>query len=420
MQGGLAILLEALRAGEITSLDGVDSPLSRRIAAHHGVARFEMNHEWVFSSQDWTCPGCSRSKFEISRVGTQGQILAKLVTHHDHMKEALFVEFDKAFGRAGTTEPQPDGRELIGRVTADFAAFDNVRLCEDCNNADAEAKKELRLPQHFSFSVGQISRFIRCQAHRPHQLDRKHLVAAWGDARAAYERRIRLIMDIANAAATGRTPGIPRGVWLEIEERPWYEPYSPEISMAARGRGEEDDRAEIRARLGAAALYDALNPLRTRSNRTGWRTKSPPGAKPLPTNYEARILSVRPMNQTWSEVPDKWCCPICKRNKHATVYVAEDGDINFLVADTRGMGAWAVAPRICNHCEKTLHNLAMEVTSRVGERARSKYTLVTPSELASIIVPRSHSHHRILPREAAALVEVAIYRRKTWEECAPR
>jgi hypothetical protein len=81
----LSVLLNSINSGEITSLDGINSPVSQRIKAHHNSNFFEMNTNWIGSSQNWICPCCSRSKFQISRSGNKGQILAKLVVHHDHM-----------------------------------------------------------------------------------------------------------------------------------------------------------------------------------------------------------------------------------------------------------------------------------------------------------------------------------------------
>ena len=73
------MIKEAVKSGELTSLDSVESPLSKTILAHHGVQTFEMNGNWICTSQSWSCPCCRRSKFEISRVGSFGQVLAKLV-----------------------------------------------------------------------------------------------------------------------------------------------------------------------------------------------------------------------------------------------------------------------------------------------------------------------------------------------------
>ncbi|MEQ1515855.1 MAG: hypothetical protein ABL931_05130 [Usitatibacteraceae bacterium] len=48
---GLGVLVEAVKAGDIVSIDGVESPLARKIAAHHGVDLFEMNANWIGSAQ---------------------------------------------------------------------------------------------------------------------------------------------------------------------------------------------------------------------------------------------------------------------------------------------------------------------------------------------------------------------------------
>ncbi|WP_147289952.1 hypothetical protein [Crenobacter cavernae] len=39
----LNALVESVNEGEITSLDGVESPLSKQISALHGLSHFEMN-----------------------------------------------------------------------------------------------------------------------------------------------------------------------------------------------------------------------------------------------------------------------------------------------------------------------------------------------------------------------------------------
>lgn len=156
----LDALVASINAGEISSLDGIDSPLSKKIKTHHQLAVFEMNSNWIGSPQSWVCPCCSRSKFQVSRVGKKQQILAKLVIHHDHMGEALKAAFHAAFEGAGTDVQQIEGQRLVERMGGAFAAYEEVLVCEDCNNADTAAKKLSAAPPYFSFSIGQIRRFI--------------------------------------------------------------------------------------------------------------------------------------------------------------------------------------------------------------------------------------------------------------------
>src|SRR5690606_34534810 len=63
----LELAIQCINDGTLTLLDGPDSPLSRRIKLHHGLNAFEMNSNWIGTAQDWQCPCCGRSKFEISR-----------------------------------------------------------------------------------------------------------------------------------------------------------------------------------------------------------------------------------------------------------------------------------------------------------------------------------------------------------------
>jgi len=52
-QKALKVLIASVKAGEIVSLDGIETPLSKRIAAQHGVDDFEMNSNWICSAQNW-------------------------------------------------------------------------------------------------------------------------------------------------------------------------------------------------------------------------------------------------------------------------------------------------------------------------------------------------------------------------------
>jgi hypothetical protein len=198
----IRVLIESVQAGEITSLDGLGSPLSTQIRNWHGATDFEMNSNWVGSPQDWVCPCCSRSKFQISRIGKQGQILAKLVVHHDHMGEAMKAAFHSAFEASGTHVEQIDGWRLVERLGSGFAAYAEVLVCEDCNNADTEAKKLIGSPEYFSFSIKQIRRFITSCDHSPHQVRQELAELAWDETKHGYKLRMQLIHTVARAAAT--------------------------------------------------------------------------------------------------------------------------------------------------------------------------------------------------------------------------
>lgn len=96
---------------------------------------------------DWRCPGCHRTKYQAIRWTTlfrnspnryEGWACG-LAKHHDH-------------------GPRP------GR-------FPETLMCEQCNIADGTAKRELRLPDDFSFSPLEISCFISATPHGWHLIN---------------------------------------------------------------------------------------------------------------------------------------------------------------------------------------------------------------------------------------------------------
>lgn len=389
----LALLVECINTGEITSLDGVQSSTSLKIKDHHGVDDFEMNSHWIGSCQDWTCPCCGRSKFQVSRLGKKQQILAKLVIHHDHMGEALQAAFHAAFVRSGTDIEQIDGFRLVERMGHAFAAYEEVLVCEDCNNADADAKKLVAAPPYFSFSIGQIRRFIQSGEHQPHRVYAETVQHTWEEARPAYELRMKLINAVARAAAT---------------DTHWYEPHQRRAQpIPVLGYANRIGDAMIKDWVSTEALYKALGPQPKKADRNlaRWRTTTQKSGQPLPPNYLAMLLSDEAFALAWNSVPDDWSCPVCGRVKRQIVYIGDKGKVVFFLASSSGRGDWSMAPRICRQCHSTLMSLKLEITELTGIKPPDSYGFVSPSELANIIDCRPHSQHAIRRNEAAILVE---------------
>lgn len=388
-QEALAILIASVNAGEFTGLDGVNSPLSKQIKAHHQCDDFEMNSNWICSSQSWICPCCNRSKFETSRIGKQGQILAKLVVHHDHMSEALKAAFHAEFEAAGTDTAQIDGRLLVERIGVAFAAYQEVLVCEDCNNADTEAKKLASTPAFFSFSIGQIRQFIHSGEHLPHTVDASMAREIWLDAKPAYDLRMKLIRAVARAATT---------------DSHWYEPYAHTMKpIPILGERPWDDA--ILEWVSTDALCKALGPepKAKARNLSRWRTVAQKPGRPLPKNFLAMLRSGGPRALIWDSLADTWHCPICHRSKQETVYVKE-GKVVFH-PNSNSSRSWPAAPTICGHCTSVLMSLKLEICAAIGTTLRDSYGIVTPQELAAIIVARPHSPHLIRYAEAANLVD---------------
>ena len=394
----LSVLVASVQAGEITSLDGCDSPLSKKIKDHHRLQDFEMNTNWIGSSQEWICPCCNRTKFQISRPGQMNQILAKLVVHHDHMGEALEEAFHVTFKLAGTNTVQTHGRRLVERIGDAFAAFEEVLVCEDCNNADTKAKKLVNTPRFFSFPIGQIQKFIISQDHQAHDIDTAIVQEVWRQSKPAYELRMRLIREVAHAAVT---------------DSHWYEPYArgaqpiPTLSNANRSGD-----TSIKKWVSTEALYKALGPQPKPipRNLSRWRTTAHKHGAALPDNYLAMLRSDEYRARRWDSIDDAWSCPVCQRTKEEIVYVGDKGKIFFHPATVPGRGSWANASTVCGHCLSTMRSLMLEVSDLAVNVPRDSYSVVSPEELASIIDPKPHSAHVIRSEAATALLAEIVTR----------
>jgi hypothetical protein len=129
------------------------------------VEEFESYHGahtpvlWAQAGAKWTCPGCGRSKFELSRwtrrtphslspAGSKPFMgwTAALHRHHDH----------------GTHFWDPDAGPPRFPITV---------ICGQCNRADGAMKRALGLPREFSFSPDEIRRFVHATPHGPHRVD---------------------------------------------------------------------------------------------------------------------------------------------------------------------------------------------------------------------------------------------------------
>ena len=394
----LEVLLESFDRGEIESLDGVTSAMSKSILAELGERPFEMNSRWILSAQDWVCPCCRRNKREISRIGTKGQILAKLMVHHDHMGEVLREEFCRAFVGEGTQEPQSEGKRLVDRIGDAFSAYEQVLICEDCNQVDGKAKKALGLPKYFSFSIAQIARFITPLPHVPHVADLSVAQQVWSEAQAAYQLRMRLVRAVARASAT---------------DAHWYEPYDRQfIPIPVFGYADAQlGCATLQHWISLEALVKALGPKKeiNKPNRSRWRTMKPKAAKSLPENHIAMLRSERYMAERWDNLPAEWHCPVCCRDKNAVIYVSERGEVIFQTSGTSHNPKWR-GQVICGHCRSVIMSMKEEVTEQVGHRMSDSYECFTPTEFRAILEPKPHSAHSIKPEEAAKLVALVVAR----------
>lgn len=133
---------------------------ARRIPGWDDYLAFEgahCRHLYANLSDQWKCPCCDRTKFELLRwtmlfpnqPDKREGWAAGLHTHHDHGADPYGIK------------PQPG--ELC-RITS----FAPITICEQCNSADGSAKRHLKLPRHFTFEPAEIRAFVRPTPHGKH------------------------------------------------------------------------------------------------------------------------------------------------------------------------------------------------------------------------------------------------------------
>lgn len=136
---------------------------NRRIPTWEEFYAFDGAHcKQIYASldADWRCPACRRNKYELLRWTMlfpnsphryEGWA-AGFHKHHDHRADPVFV--------AGVAHPSGFAQRFPATI-----------LCEQCNSADAAAKRKLKLPKQFSFSPAEIALFVIATPHGWHLLD---------------------------------------------------------------------------------------------------------------------------------------------------------------------------------------------------------------------------------------------------------
>lgn len=132
---------------------------------------------WKATGDNWICPGCGRSKFQIMRwtlrfPNTQGAFMdwvAALHKHHDHSADYM------GFG---------------------VPRFPETLICDQCNSADGTVKRMLKLPKNFSFSPQEMQIFIGATPHGKHEIDYERALELFTILMNSNDRGLRLFFKI--------------------------------------------------------------------------------------------------------------------------------------------------------------------------------------------------------------------------------
>jgi rubredoxin len=380
------------------ALDGVMSPLTRQLVEHFEADGVDMTLAWACTPREWECPSCGRAKSNIVRLNSKGQLMCRLVEHHDHMKDLVEREFKLACKSQNVLIADEQAKRFAARASQMVSAYDNAIICDDCNGADATAKGAAKTNKSFSYSPQEIRQFVRPQPNQPHEIDEKEARRIWQENAETFELRLKIIKRIATIAATNTH---------------WYQ----ELPLFQRAEAVYN-RAEFLASSCRArsALYelagDKSRPLP--EDPAQWRRVVQPRPSTLPSIKDIEYVAKVTSTKSWNSVPDDWHCMTCKRPKRETIRRSKK-DWTFLLSD-RGYYDPAAQYKteralICAECGALATNLGREASHTAGIKSDQNYArYLKLSELEHVVRPQAYGRHNVDNELADSLMERLVTR----------
>lgn len=286
-----------------SSIDGWWSRQTREIKTHLGAKGIDLNKGWAFTPQSWRCPVCQRSKPEIAKLNESNIVIAHIIQHHDHVREYI-SDWKKQLRLHGKVEAIDDTAYFRSAVKHIAPRFEETLICEDCNNADADAKRIIGCQdRYFSFTPTEISTFIKKNINAKHTIDCENAIKTFECALASHTHRMEWVNAFLNLMEH-------RLHWISHPDGVIATKNNPEIHWKCYEN-------EINFRLEESKPGDAYKIIMHSCRRDG----SGKGKKTHPSIEDIKIPSNKdyneytPQDSLWSKTGDDWFCPVCRRSK---------------------------------------------------------------------------------------------------------
>lgn len=289
--------------------DGAWSTATKAALARYKTSLLDLDDNWASTSPTWQCPGCERRKPEIFRLLNNGVLLARLVEHHDHLTDRFKALAHTRFGSEWRANI-PEGTSHLEKLTSRLVArFEPTHVCQECNNADATAKRGLaNVHQDFSFRPSEIRSFVRPTANGEHIVDLAAARAIYDTEKSDFDARVALIeqvFEMLSAGALVREPGnLPRerslnslGMLRHVHS--WFARQHGEL-YSTISRDLTGFEMRSLSRDGAAASINA----KKRLTKVG-----------APTADEVATYDGGGALELWQAAGADWSCPACERTK---------------------------------------------------------------------------------------------------------
>jgi rubredoxin len=378
-------LVEAIATGVVTDIDGVMSPVSVAISRQLGATRFDMDSWWITTPHDWICPGCGRTKLQIARLNTRGEIMCRLAAHHDHMQDALKTRFQKFSVSRQKVVADQHAEDFAKRSAAMIAAYDPTLICVDCNNADVTAKQSAQAHDSFSFSPQELRRIVRPAPNVPHSIDHETAKAIWYAQRETFELRMKIANRMAEIAANNQH---------------WFQP--GDVKSSPKAIEKRANRFLYSYKKVSPKIFDVLKGPRDvppKRPASAWRQAVHHAPRTPPTDNEIDHAGMVGNPKYWSLLPEHWECPGCNRSKRKIVRKNKKGEWVFPAGFRLFFNA-ELPPNShdvlnCGDCAKVGEDLGKEAALRLGISFDGYAQYVKIDEVRQCIIPKPHSRHNI-------------------------
>lgn len=386
-------ILAGVESGEVDNIDGVMSPTSKAIAERLGTTEFDMNSWWIETPQNWSCPACGRSKLDMARVNTKGEAMCWLVEHHDHMQNVLKKRFQELSVQRDVVVADHHSEEFAKRSASMISAYENTLICIDCNNADAEAKKAVRVPAAFSFSPNEIRRIVIPKSNEMVGVDKDVAKSIWAELKATFELRMKIANRIAEIAADDEH-------WFQAGE--WAT--RPDVV-----RSRASDYVSSRGAWGVLELLKGPKKVKATKPLDAWRKVTHKSPRPGPTSTEIDHAGLVSSPKQWHAIDASWRCPGCGRDKRSIVRKNKLGEWAFTTSQRyfydEGARWKSIKHQTCMDCAKVAEDLGKEAAGRLGEHVTSYSSQVELKEVTQCIVVQPHTRHNIKSAEVDAMID---------------
>ncbi|MBF0306745.1 MAG: hypothetical protein HQL41_13965 [Alphaproteobacteria bacterium] len=187
-------------------LDGVWSSTVQQAALKFGQGRkIRLNQNWTVLPQRYQCPICQRSKPDLLRLDSKGEVMGAIVEHHDHIWNFINAERRRLRPDWNLHEPAPLRLYFSDHLRPFIERFAQIAICEDCNNIEALMKAAADADAFFSFSPQEIAAALTdVRPHERHQFSHAEARRLHEAAREVHQFRLKVASVLVQRAFEGK------------------------------------------------------------------------------------------------------------------------------------------------------------------------------------------------------------------------